>query len=117
MQQIIFKMKISSLIFIFIILLFNTLVAQAQNNPDFFLDSNGVTCMCPDANFGDTGELTINGEQKVFTKRTRQELSNLIFNDDSDPQIALTCTSGITDMSDLFFYRIYFQSKSGTLGC
>ena len=72
------------------------------NNTDFILDINGVTCICKNASFGDVGTLTINGESKTFTKRTRAQLDAIIANDIDDPQIALTCTSGITDMSELF---------------
>jgi len=39
---------------------------------------------------------------KTLTKRTETELRNLAIIDIDDPQIALTCTSGITDMNDLF---------------
>ncbi|GGE45007.1 hypothetical protein GCM10010832_26200 [Psychroflexus planctonicus] len=62
--------------------------------------------MCPDANFGDTGTLVINGETKTFTKRTRTQLDALINANQADPEIALTCTSGITDMSELFKYVV-----------
>ena len=54
--------------FIFIILMTSGL--NAQNNPDFYFE-NG-TCKCLDANFGDTGTVTINGKQ-TFTKRTRAQ--------------------------------------------
>ena len=64
----------------------STLLAQ-----DFYLNSNGVTCMCPDASVGDTG--VVNGI--TYTKRTRNEIT---------PQnAATTCTSGITDMGNLFY--------------
>ena len=56
----------------------------------FFLDGNGVTVRCPDAEVGDTG--VVNGI--TYTKRTRDQIT---------PQNAsTTCTSGITDMSALF---------------
>ncbi len=71
-------------------------------NPDFIVGNNGVTCQCPDADFGDMGTLTINGETKTFTKRTETELRDLVAADINDPQIALTCTSGINNMSILF---------------
>jgi parallel beta-helix repeat protein/surface protein len=77
-------------------------------NNQFFLGANGVTCLCPDAAIGDTGTLVINGVPKTFTKRLRADasgvvgLDNLIANDVTDPEIALTCTSAITDMSNLF---------------
>ena len=86
----------------FFALLMLSLVTAGQDNPDFTLASNGVTCLCPNANFGDVGTLIINGESKTFTKRSRTQLDTFIDNDIDDPQIALTCTSGITDMSSLF---------------
>ncbi len=47
------------------------------------------------------GTLTINGEEKIFTKRTETVLRDLIIADVNDPQIALTCTSGIDNMNGL----------------
>jgi surface protein len=88
-----------------LLLLFLYFLAQlsfGQANPDFYLAPNGVTCLCPEADFGDTGSLTLLGEEKVFTKRTKNELRAMVISNTNDPQISLTCTSGITDMSDLF---------------
>ncbi|NGZ90544.1 DUF2345 domain-containing protein, partial [Psychroflexus sp. C1] len=57
----------------------------------FYLNENGVTCMCPDAPFGASGE--VNGV--IYTKRTKEQIT---------PQnAATTCTSGITDLSYLFW--------------
>jgi surface protein len=63
----------------------STLLAQ-----DFYLNANGVTCMCPDATFGDTG--VVNGI--TYTKRTREQIT--------EANAATTCTSGITNMFQLF---------------
>ena len=63
----------------------STLLAQ-----DFYLNSNGVTCMCPAASVGDTG--VVNGI--TYTKRTAVQIT--------EANAATTCTSGITDMSDMF---------------
>ena len=90
--------KLTALLVILII----SIEMTGQNNPDFTLASNGVTCLCPNADFGDVGTLIINGESKTFTKRNRTQIDNIIANDIQDPQIALTCTSGITDMSSMF---------------
>jgi len=73
-----------------------------EQSPDFTLSPNGITCLCPNANFGDSGTLVINGEIKTFTKRTEQELRDLALANPQDPNIPLTCTSGITDMSSMF---------------
>lgn len=67
---------------------------SAQNNPNFYLADNGVTCMCPDAAVGETGTLTINGNAITLTKRIKWQITM--------ENAASTCTSGITDMSDLF---------------
>ena len=64
----------------------STLLAQ-----DFYLNSNVVTCMCPDASVGDTG--VVNGI--TYTKRIREQITT--------ENAATTCTSGITDMNYLFF--------------
>lgn len=56
----------------------------------FYPHSNNVTCMCPDAANGSSG--TVNGI--TYTKRTRAEIT--------PDNAATTCTSGITDMSNLF---------------
>ncbi|MDB2587691.1 BspA family leucine-rich repeat surface protein [Flavobacteriaceae bacterium] len=76
--------KLSFLVtFVFIA---NTSLAQ-----DFYLAPNGVTCMCPNAAVGDSGDP---GNGIIYTKRTRAEIT---------PQnAATTCTSGISDMSTLF---------------
>ena len=75
-------------------------IKQNLNNPDFYVENS--TCKCPDASIGEIGQVTIDGQQKVFTKRTRAQLDALLSADINDSQIALTCTSGITDMSNLF---------------
>jgi surface protein len=85
---------------------------HAQVNSDFY-EENG-TCKCPDANFGDTGVVNIGGVDKIFTKRSRAQLDALISADDTNPQIALTCTSGITDMEYLFTGASSFNQDIST---
>lgn len=74
---------------LFLVIVFSiiTSLSHAQN---FYLHSNGVTCMCPNAAVGETGVIgTV-----TYTKRTKEQIT---------PQnAATTCTSGITDMSGLF---------------
>ena len=67
----------------------------------FSLDSNGITVLCPDAAIGDTGEI----DGVVYTKRDRAGLDNLIQARDWTA-ISTTCTSGMQDMS-LLFYNVY----------
>ena len=65
---------------------------------DFYLSSNGVTVQCPNAAVGDEG--TIDGV--TFVKRDRDGIDTLLKNDKNSPELSTTCTSGITDMNDLF---------------
>ena len=57
---------------------------------NFELASNDVTVLCEDADAGDVGEV----EGVLYTKRNVEDI-------DTD-NAATTCTSGITDMSELF---------------
>jgi surface protein len=56
----------------------------------FYRHSNGVTIICPYASVGDTGVV----DGVTYTKRTKAEINTSNAN--------TTCTSGITDMSQLF---------------
>lgn len=67
-------------------------------NPNFQLAENGVTVLCPNADLGDTG--IINGV--TYTKRNINGLLSLIQSNENNPEIASTCTSGISDMNGLF---------------
>lgn len=71
--------------------LFALFIIHPALSQDFYLSSNGVTCMCPNASIGDSGDP---GNGIVYTKRTAAEIT---------PQnAATTCTSGIEYMNDLF---------------
>jgi surface protein len=70
-------------------------------NSDFYLHENKVTVMCPDADVGDSGE--VGGV--VYTKRAKDEITT------SNADKA--CTSGITDMSELF-YNLSFDEDIST---
>ncbi|WP_353076733.1 BspA family leucine-rich repeat surface protein [Flavobacterium sp.] len=83
------------------LLSFSSLI-NAQQNPNFTLHTNGVTCLCPNAAVGETGD--VNGV--TYTKRTRVQIT---------PQnAATTCTSGITDMSGLFQNNQSFNGNIST---
>jgi surface protein len=84
------------------------------NNPNFTVAANGVTCLCENAAVGESGTLIINGVEKTFTKRTEAQLRALITADQTDPQIALTCTSGITNMAELFKEKYSFNQDIGS---
>ena len=68
--------------FILFLCLSFTSIVFAQN---FYLAPNGVTCMCPDAEFGESGDP---GNGIIFTKR--------FANDITLQNAATTCTSGVS---------------------
>lgn len=68
----------------------------------FILAANGITVLCPDAVVGASG--TVNGI--TYTKRTREQI---ITNRDEPGYASTACTSGITDMRDLFFLAADFN--------
>jgi len=70
---------------------------KAQENINFYLHENRVTIMCPDASNGETG--IIDGVE--YTKRTREQITV--------ESAATTCTSGIEDMTDIFYYKRSFN--------
>lgn len=68
----------------------------------FFLDPNGVTVRCPEAEIGAQGE--VNGV--MYTRRARDQIT---------PNNAeTTCTSGITEMSRLFADQDDFNGDLGS---
>ena len=71
--------------------MFGTITVTAPASNDFYLAPNGVTCMCPNAAVGDSGDP---GNGIVYTKRTVSQITTV--------NASTTCTSGITDMSELF---------------
>jgi hypothetical protein len=65
----------------------------------FYLADNGVTVLCPEAAVGDARE--VNGV--LYTKRDRAALDTLVTATPTDEdQLARSCTTGVTDMSELF---------------
>ena len=96
---------------LFLLMFFINFILFAQANPNFYLAPNGITCMCPDAEFGETGTLIIDGVEKTFTKRTRAELNVIMEGNENDTEITLTCTSGITDMGSLFSNMAFFNAS------
>ena len=63
---------------------------RTRTKANFFLADNRVTVMCPDAEVGESG--VVNGV--TYTKRTRNQIT--------EGNANTTCTSGITDMSEMF---------------
>jgi len=76
---------------------------------DFLLGSNGVTVTCSSANVGQTG--TING--LTYTKRSKSQIETLISGQDY-VLLETTCTSGITDMRDMFVGATSFNQDIGS---
>ena len=73
----------------------NTTITANYEELLFYLHPNGVTILCPNALVGSTG--TVNGVQ--YTKVDR---SSLIDKRNAGENLALVCTSGITDLNSMF---------------
>lgn len=82
---------------ILILASFNKLIAQ-----DFYLAPNGVTCMCPEAEIGDTG--VVNGI--LYTKRDKYDIR--------PENASTTCTSSIYYMDFLFADENFFNEDIST---
>jgi len=67
----------------------------------FYLADNGVTVLCDEAQMGDSAQ--VGGE--TFTKRAKGDITTA--------NAATTCTSGITDFSDLFKNATGFNGDIG----
>ena len=78
-------MKYISLSILMIMMLSSTINAQT-----FTLHENGITILCDAANVGDSGEVS----GVTYTKRTKDQITQ--------ENASITCTSGITNMSNLF---------------
>jgi hypothetical protein len=75
----------------------------------FYLTDNGVTVRCPEAAVGDARE--VNGV--LYTKRDRAALDLLVTASPTDEvELARSCTTGVTDMSQLFGDSTNFASKA-----
>ena len=68
--------------------------------PLFYKAANDVTILCPGAAVGDTG--SVDGVE--YTKRNRDQLRSLVQGNQAD--LVTSCTSGVTDMSGMFFVRV-----------
>jgi surface protein len=76
----------------------------SSDNANFIVDGN--TCKCPDATLGESANMIVNGITGTFTKRDRDGIlaiknDNNLTDDVKWDLIQKTCTSGITDMSEL----------------
>ncbi len=77
-------------------------VDVTMNLPLFYIAENGVTIKAPYAAVGDTASLEIGGEKILLTKRDREDIIRLTFDDKNNLLLATTVTSGITNMAGLF---------------
>jgi hypothetical protein len=66
----------------------------------FYLAPNGISVLCPDAKVGDTGD--IGGV--TYTKRDGNGLRALV-GSANEGALVTSCTTGVTDMSTLFYVR------------
>jgi len=124
-SQIFMLMKTKYIIFALLLLVFGSETVYAQftggngrgdhmavltDIENFYLAPNGITIMCPDANMWETG--VVNGI--TYTKRERWLLDLWIESNPSDPEIARTCTSGITNMESMFSWAESFNQDIGS---
>ena len=79
------------------------LSAYQSYSQNFYLAKDGITCMCPDAVIGDSGDP---GNGIIYTKRSRAEIT--------ETNIASTCFSEISDTfySDSNFYQDVANNNS-----
>ena len=70
-------------------------ITEPDNDSNFFLNSNGITIMCPDTSPGETGIV-----EDVEYESVDRAL--LIQRRDEGADLTKVCTSLVTDMSELF---------------
>ena len=75
---------------------------------DFYLHSNGVTVLCPDAAVGDSGLV----DGVTYTKHDYASLLDLRINNPAGLEFA--CTSGVTSLSSLFTFDGTFNTNIGS---
>jgi surface protein len=82
------------------------LVYEKMQTNKFFLDDNGITIKCHDANFGDIS--LING--KEYTVIDESTLRAMV---DNNEDLTCVCTSKVKNMSSLFENKTSFNQKIG----
>jgi surface protein len=73
---------------------------------NFLMADNEVTITCSDAEVGEAGVI----DGATYTKRDKAGIEVLLNEDENNPKLATTCTSGITDMSIMFSYENNFNA-------
>jgi len=76
-------------------------------NSNIYLDTNGVTIKCPDANIGEKGIV----DGKEYTVVDESLLTTMVENDED---VTCVCTSLVTNMSSLFVEKISFNQNIGS---
>ena len=74
--------------------------SQTSGSPKFYLDSNGYTIKCPNAEIGEKGVL--NGKEYIAVD---SELLNTLFDSGYDP--SCLCTTQVISMENLYFESPY----------
>lgn len=87
------QMKSYTSLIILIILSFATII-YAQ---DFYIHENGITIVCDDAEIGESGII----DSVIYTKRSKDQITT--------ENASTSCTSGIEDMTDIFYYKRSFN--------
>ena len=105
-------------IFTCLILMPAQLTAQtlsSTDNTNFQITNNGATLTCDDANNLETALVTFSDNStQTFTKRNRSQIIDLLRSDENNPEMAKTCTSGITDMSSIIRSKKTFNQDIGS---
>lgn len=86
-------MKSYTSLIILIILSFSTII-YAQ---DFYIHENSITIVCDDAEIGESGII----DGVIYTKRSKDQVTT--------ENASTSCTSGIEDMTDIFYYKRSFN--------
>ncbi len=85
---------------------------EMYNN--FFIAENGITVKAKEAaQINEKGFVIIDGEPVVHTRRDRAGLIALLDEDENNPELVTSVTTGITDMSELFMFRGNFNQPIG----
>ncbi|MFY0683875.1 MAG: BspA family leucine-rich repeat surface protein [Balneola sp.] len=85
---------------------------ELYNN--FYLAENGVTIKAPNAAINEQGFVIIDGEPVVHTRRDRAGLDSLLSDGKYYPELTTAVTTGITDMSRLFYGYKGFDQPIGS---
>jgi surface protein len=85
---------------------------EMYNN--FYFAENGFTVKAKEAAaINEQGFVIIDGEPVVHTRRNRAGLIALLNEDENNPKLATSVTTGITNMAELFMLRATFNQPIG----